>query len=163
MTSFSLTRFFAPAVLAMGLGLAAFAPSTARASDDLVRVLVDVADVIYHSGQPYYRYGRGYGYDNRIIIVRDRYHRPTYYRYVPRAVYYSAPPYGRAHGYYRNSPRYDNRYVRYDRYDRNRYDYRDRYDRYDRYDRHDRDRWDDDRHDYRGDRHHKKGRRHYDD
>lgn len=160
MTSFSLTRFFAPAVLAMGLGLAAFAPSTARASDDLVRVLVDVADVIYHSGQPYYRHGRGYGYDNRIIIVRDRYHRPTYYRYVPRTVYYSAPPYGRAHGYYRNSPRYDNRYVRYDRYDRNRYDYRDRYDRYDR---HDRDRWDDDRHDYRGDRHHKKGRRHYDD
>lgn len=160
MTSFSLTRFFAPAVLAMGLGLAAFAPSTARASDDLVRVLVDVADVIYHSGQPYYRHGRGYGYDNRIIIVRDRYHRPTYYRYVPRTVYYSAPPYGRAHGYYRNSPRYDNRYVRYDRYDRNRYDYRDRYDSYDR---HDRDRWDDDRHDYRGDRHHKKGRRHYDD
>lgn len=160
MPSFSLTRFFAPAVLAMGLGLAAFAPSTARASDDLVRVLVDVADVIYHSGQPYYRHGRGYGYDNRIIIVRDRYHRPTYYRYVPRTVYYSAPPYGRAHGYYRNSPRYDNRYVRYDRYDRNRYDYRDRYDRYDR---HDRDRWDDDRHDYRGDRHHKKGRRHYDD
>lgn len=160
MTSFSLTRFFAPAVLAMGLGLAAFAPSTARASDDLVRVLVDVADVIYHSGQPYYRHGRGYGYDNRIIIVRDRYHRPTYYRYVPRTVYYSAPPYGRAHGYYRNSPRYDNRYVRYDRYDRNRYDYRDRYDRYDR---HDRDRWDDDRHDYRGDRHHKKSRRHYDD
>lgn len=160
MTSYSLTRFFAPAVLAIGLGVAAFAPSTARASDDLIRVLVDVADVVYHSGQPYYRHGRGYGYDDRVIIVHDRYRRPTYYRYVPRVVYYSPPPYGRAHGYYRNSPRYDNRYVRYDRYDRHRYD-RNRYDRRDR--DHDRDRWDDDRRDYRGDRHHKKGRGYYDD
>jgi hypothetical protein len=154
MTSFSLTRFFAPAVLAMGLGLAAFTPSTARASDDLVRVLVDVADIVYHSGQPYYRHGR-YGYNDRVIIVRDRYHRPTYYRYAPRVVYHAPPPYGRAHGYYRNSPRYDSRYVRYDRYDRDRYDRN-------RYDHRDRDRWDDDR---RGHRHdgYKKGRRHYDD
>jgi hypothetical protein len=158
MTGFSLTRIFAPAVLAMGLGLAAFAPSTARASDDLIRVLVDVADVVYHSGQPYYRHGRGYGYDDRVIVVHDRYRRPTYYRYAPRVVYRAPPPYGRAHGYYRNAPRYDNRYVRYDRYDR--YD-RKRYDR-NRYDHHDRDRdWDDDRRGHRGD--HKKGRRHYDD
>jgi hypothetical protein len=158
MTSFSLTRIFAPAVLAMGLGLAAFAPAPARASDDLVRVLVDVADVVYHSGQPYYRHGRGYGYNDRVIIVHDRYRRPTYYRYAPRVVHYAPPPYGRAHGYYRNAPRYDNRYVRYDRYDRHHHG-RDRYDRHDR----DRDRWDDDRRDYRDDRHHKKGRRHYDD
>src|SRR5688500_1718030 len=154
MTSFSLTRIFAPAVLAMGLGLAAFAPAPARASDDLVRVLVDVADIVYHSGQPYYRHG-GYGYNDRVIIVRDRYHRPTYYRYAPRVVYHAPPPYGRAHGYYRNTPRYDNRYVRYDRYDRHRYDHN----RYDRRDR-DHDRWDDDRRDHRGDRHHKKGRHH---
>jgi hypothetical protein len=157
MTSMSLTRFFAPALLALGLGVAAFAPATARASDDLVRVLVDVADVVYHSGQPYYRHGR-YGYNDRVIIVRDRYHRPRYYRYAPRVVYHAPPPYGRAHGYYRNPPRHDHRYVRYDRYDR--YD-RDRYDRR-YYDRDDRGRWDRDR-DYRGDRHHKKGRRHYDD
>lgn len=152
MASFSLTRLVAPAVLAMGLGLASLAPSPARASDDLVRVLVDVADVVYHAGHPYYRHGRGYGYDDRVIIVRDRYHRPTYYRYVPRVVYHSPPPHGRAYGYYRNSPRYDGRYVRYDRYD------------HDRYDRHHRDRWDDDRYDrHRDDHRHKKGRRHYDD
>ena len=59
MASFSLTRLLAPTVLAAGLGLAALAPSPARADDDLVRVIVDVADVIYHGGQPYYRHGYG--------------------------------------------------------------------------------------------------------
>ena len=97
------------AVLAAGLGLAAMAPTPARASDDLVRVLVDVADVIYHGGQPYYRYGNHDRYD-RVVIVRDRYQRPSYYRYVPRntrVVYRSGPPpHARAHGYYRDAPRY---------------------------------------------------------
>ncbi len=157
MASFSLTRLLAPTVLAAGLGLAALAPSPARADDDLVRVIVDVADVIYHGGQPYYRYGDGdrYGYGNRVVIVRDRYHRPTYYRYVPRQ-YYRTPPRGNAYGYYRNNPHYV-RYVDRDRYYR--YDRYDRYDR-DRHDRHDRrDRWDDD--DRRWRRH--DGRRHHDD
>lgn len=131
-------RLLGPAVLAAGLGIAAFSPTPARASDDLVRVIVDVADVIYHSGRPYYRHGHGYYPDNRVVIVRDRYHRPTYYRYVPRTVYYARPPYGRAHGHYRNAPRYDYRHVRYD-------------DRYDRYDR---------RHDWRDDHRGKKRHRH---
>lgn len=147
MFSSLIARILAPAVFAAGLGIAAFAPAPARASDDLVRVIVDVADVIYHGGNPYYRHGRGYYPDNRVIIVRDRYHRPTYYRYVPRTVYYAGPPYGKAHGYYRNAPRYDHRYVRYDdrRYDRH-------YDR--RYDH---------RHDWRDDGHRGKKRHRYGD
>ena len=78
-----LSRWVAPVLLAAGLGVAGMLPAPARAADDLVRVIVDVADVIYHSGQPYYRYG-DYGRYDRVVIVRDRYHRPTYYRYVPR-------------------------------------------------------------------------------
>ena len=116
------SRWLFTAVLAAGLGLAAMVPTPARASDDLVRVLVDVADVIYHGGQPYYRYGNHDRYD-RVVIVRDRYQRPSYYRYVPRntRVFYrpGPPPHARAHGYYRDPPRY--------------------------YGRQDRDRWNDDR------------------
>ncbi|KRG68585.1 hypothetical protein ABB29_12380 [Pseudoxanthomonas dokdonensis] len=139
-------RWCLPALLAGGLGLAALLPAPAKAgNDDLVRVLVDVADVIYRSGQPYYRYGN-YGYNDRVIIVRDRYRRPSYYRYVPRTVVYRAPPRGNAYGYYRNSPRAV-RYVSYrdyDRHDDHRHD-RDRHDRHDRYDR--------DRHDDRRGKH----------
>lgn len=125
MATLNFSRWLAPAVLAAGLGLAALTPGTARASDDLVRVLVDVADVIYHSGQPYYRYG-DYGRYDRVVIVRDRYHRPAYYRYVPRdyRAYHRGPPYGRAYGYHgkheykhkkpRHHYRYDDRYDRWD-------------------------------------------------
>ena len=143
-----LSRWLAPAVLAAGLGLGAMVPAPAQAEDDLVRVLVDVADVVLRGGQPYYRYG-DYGYNDRLIATRDRYGRLVYYRMVPRHVR-SGPPYGRAHGYWNNGPGardvkcnrhgkckvtyYDARYDR--RYD-DRY-YRTRYDRYDRYDR----RWD---------------------
>lgn len=148
------TRWLAPAVLAAGLGMAALSPTPAHAQsgDDLVRVIVDVADVIVRGGHPYYRHGN-YGYNDRLIVVRDRYGRPVYYRQVPRTAYRSGPPYGNAYGYWRNGPgsrnvkcnkhgkckaqyydaRYDNRY--YDRYD-NRYSY-DRYRDY-RYDRRDR-------------------------
>lgn len=135
-----LTRWCLPALLAGGLGLAGLLPAPAKAgNDDLVRVLVDVADVIYRSGQPYYRHG-GYGYNDRVIIVRDRYRRPSYYRYVPRTVVYRAPPRGNAYGYYRNSPRY----VSYRDYDRRHgHKHRGDRDRYDRYDRYDRDRYDD--------------------
>lgn len=99
----SLSRYLAPAVLAASLGVAAVAaPAPAQAqSDDLVRVLVDVADVVLRGGVPYYRYG-DYGYDDRLIVQRDRYGRPLYYRYVPRDGYRDGPPYGNAYGYYRN-------------------------------------------------------------
>jgi hypothetical protein len=106
-------RWWFTAMLASGLTIAATLPAPARASDDLVRVLVDVADVIYHGGQPYYRYGDHGRYD-RVVIVHDRYRRPSYYRYVPRyqrVVYHQAPP-PHAHGYYRNPPRYYDRRAR---------------------------------------------------
>ncbi|GAB3735396.1 hypothetical protein GCM10028862_19140 [Luteimonas pelagia] len=150
------TRWLAPAVLAAALGVGSLAvPAQAQAQDALTRVLVDIADVVLRGGQPYYRHG-SYGYDDRLIVERDRYGNPVYYRRVPADHYRrSGPPYGVAHGYYRNGP--GSRDVRrtkcnkhgkckveyYDpRYDR-RYDRYGHYDRYDRHDRYDRDRWDD--------------------
>lgn len=157
-----LSRWLAPAALAAGLGLGAMAPAPAQAQDDaLVRVAVDVADVIFRSGHPYYRYGPGYGYNDRLIVVHDHYRRPVYYRYVPRTTYYryrSGPPYGNAYGYWRDGRWYDGR--RWHDRDHDRYNDRDRWEsrRYDRRD--DRRDWDRDR------KYHKigKGRgRHHDD
>ncbi|NZA25645.1 hypothetical protein H0E84_04560 [Luteimonas sp. SJ-92] len=142
-----LTRWLAPAALAAGLGVAALTPAPARASDDLARVIVDVADVVLRGGTPYYRHG-GHGYNDRLIVVRDRYGRPVYYRQVPRHYqashsrhYRSGPPaHAPAHGY-RDRNRNDNRNVRcnrnghctaqyYDpRYDRDRNRYQTRWDR----------------------------------
>ena len=153
-----LSRWLAPAVLAVGLGVAGLTPAPARADDNLARVIVDIADVIVRGGVPYYRYGN-YGNDDRLIVVQDRYNRPTYYRHVPRGV---------AHGYWRNGPGrsqrecdsrgrcrvvyYDARYDRRDDWARN--------DRHGRYDRHEyRDRWDRDGRDGRGDRDGRDGRR----
>ncbi len=153
----SLSRYLAPAVLAASLGLAAMAasaPAQAQSSDDLVRVLVNVADVAMRGNTPYYRYG-DYGYNDRLITQRDRYGRVVYYRNVPRIQYRDGPPYGNAYGYNQSRPVTGNRNVKcnkhgkckttyYDpRQDRDgRYGYgnRDRDDRYDRYDRYDR-RW----------------------
>jgi hypothetical protein len=149
-----LSRWLAPAVLAAGLGTAALVPAPVHAQDDtLTRVLVDVADVVLRGGQPYYRYGN-YGYNDRLIVQRDRYGRPVYYRLVPVAVR-QGPPYGNAYGYWNNAPaarrvkctRNGNCSVSYydPQYDRRYYDrrYDDRYSRYDRHERHDRDRyWD---------------------
>lgn len=151
----TVTRWLATTALAAGLGMATLAApmsAQARDGDDLVRVIVDVADVIYHGGYPYYRHGN-YGYDDRLIVQRDRYGRPIYYRTVVR----SGPPYGKAHGYWKKhartnrvecdrhgrcvtryyDPRYDRHYDnRYYSYDRNGYDRYYRYDRDGRY-------WDD--------------------
>jgi len=139
----SIARWLAPAALAAALGAAAFVPAPAQANDDLIRVIVDVADIVFRNGQPYYRHG-GYGYDDRLVVSRDRYGRPVYYRYVPRHDQRYGPPYGNAYGYHRNrgvgfvpdpngrysrqrcdsrgrcrieyyDPRYDDRYSRYDR------------------------------------------------
>jgi len=137
-----LSRWLAPAVVAATCGMAAFfpAPARAQAGDDLVRVLVDVADVVLRGGVPYYRYG-DYGYDDRLIVGRDRYGRPAYYRQMPQGYSYMGD-YRYGHNgdvagtqqvkcnsngkckvtYY--DPRYDRRYRPYDnryyRYDRNR-------------------------------------------
>ena len=96
----TVSRFLAPSVLAAALGMGFAMPvPQARAQDDLTRVLVDIADVVFQSGVPYYRYG-DYGRDDRLVVQRDRYGRPVYYRYVPYG--YNArynPPYGNAYGY----------------------------------------------------------------
>lgn len=96
------TRLIAPA-LALVLGMAALsAPTPAKANDDLIRVLVDVADVVMRGDQAYYRHGR-YSQNDRLVAVRDRHGRVSYYRHVPRQYRRSAPPHGVAHGYYRNA------------------------------------------------------------
>ncbi|NUS39754.1 MAG: hypothetical protein HOQ02_12130 [Lysobacter sp.] len=116
-------RWFVPAALAAGLGLAALAPAPAYAQNDalaLTRQVVDIADVVVNGGVPYYRYGH-YGPDDRLVVDRDYDGRPVYYRLVPRTVYvtpprvyYPAPrvvyrgyppPYGHAYGYWRHHDR----------------------------------------------------------
>lgn len=145
----SLSRYLAPAILAASLGLAAVAtpaPAQAQSSNDLVRVLVNVADVVMQGNQPYYR-GGNYGYNDRLIAQRDRYGRVVYYRDVPREQYRNGPPYGNAYGYYKNRPQtgqrnakcnkngkcktayYDPRYDRDTRADHVRYDREDHHDR----------------------------------
>jgi hypothetical protein len=132
----ALSRWLAPAVLAAGLGLASFAPAPAQAQsiDAVTRAIVDIADVAFRGGQPYYRYG-DYGSNDRLIVSRDRYGRPVYYRVVRsdrfddryRTGYTrSTPPYGyygRAPGQVKCNSRgkckaqyYDPRYDRHDRY-----------------------------------------------
>lgn len=128
----TVTRWLASTALAAGLGLATLAapaPAQAQSDADLIRVIVDVADVIYHGGYPYYRYG-DYGRYDRLIVDRDRYGRRVYYRYMPRDYdYRSGPPYGKAHGYWKKHPQATRR-VSCDRYGRcvTRY-YDSRYDR----------------------------------
>lgn len=123
----ALSRWLAPAALAAALGTAALAPRPAQAQsmDELMQVIVDVADVAFRGGQPYDRYG-DYGRDDRLLMRRDAYGRPVYYRLVPDprygAAYRDGAGYGRhapprrvkcnAHGrckaeYY--DPRYDRR------------------------------------------------------
>ena len=88
------SRWLAPAVLAAGLGFGALAPAPAQAQDDvLTRVLVDVADVVFNNGVPYYRGNDGDGYGDRLVVARDRYGRPVYYRQVPYDAYYGSRGY----------------------------------------------------------------------
>ncbi|MEO6365266.1 MAG: hypothetical protein ABIO38_04350 [Luteimonas sp.] len=96
----TLSRWLAPAALAMGLGFGALVPAQAQAQDDLVRVLVDVADVVFRGSTPYYRQG-DYGNDDRLVVQRDRYGRPVYYRSVPRGQYYGSSVHD--NGYYNDN------------------------------------------------------------
>ena len=135
-----LTRWLAPAALGAALAAGALAPAPAQARDPLVRVIVDLGDVVFRAGHPYYRYGR-YGDDDRLIVERDRYGRPVYYRYVADDGYRAGPPYGRAYGYRHHRDRYAYGRERCDRRGRCRVEYYDP--------RHDRDDWRDDRDDRR--------------
>ncbi|MEO5628481.1 MAG: hypothetical protein ABIQ62_01780 [Thermomonas sp.] len=146
----SLSRYFAPAVLAVSLGLAAIAapaPAQAQSSNDLVRVLVNVADVVIRGNTPYYRYG-DYGYNDRLIAQHDRYGRVVYYRNVSRAQYRNGPPYGNAYGYYQGRPVTGNRNVKCNKHGKCKTTYYDpRQDRDGRYGYNDRDHRDDRRDD----------------
>lgn len=144
------TRLLGSTALAAALALTALAaPAPAAAAEPKLRVIVDLGDVIFRSGHPYYRHG-GYGYDDRLIVERDRWGRPVYYRYAPRD-YRSGPPYGNAWGYHRDRDLRERRICDsrgrcrveyYDpRYDDRRYDGRRHDDRY--YSRRDDRRWDD--------------------
>ena len=67
----TLSRWLAPAALAVGLSVGALAAMPAHAQDNTwTRVLVDAADVALRGGQPYYRYGN-YRDDDRLVVVRD--------------------------------------------------------------------------------------------
>lgn len=105
----SLARWLAPAALAATLAAGAAFPAPAQAAGPTIRVIVDLGDVIFRNGQPYYRYGH-YGYGDRLVVERDYRGRPVYYRHVPRDydVRYG-PPYGNAYGYHRTR---DGRYSR---------------------------------------------------
>lgn len=117
------------ALLAAALaGAATLLPARqAQAADVQVRVLVDVADLIFRSGRPYY-YDEGYY--QPVVVEYDRWRRPVYYRYGPPprpvVVYRPAPPRYYApprHHHHAPPPQYR---VSYD--DRRGYDRRD-YDR----------------------------------
>lgn len=119
----TLARWLAPVALAAALGAGALFPAPAHAGEPSFRVIVDLGDVVFRNGYPYYRHG-GYGYDDRLIVERDRRGRPVYYRYLPRDAYRHGPPYGNAYGYHRNR----HGFVRdpYGRYSRERCDSRGR-------------------------------------
>lgn len=131
---------------------------TAPARADGVRVFVDLGDVYFTAGRPYYRHNHQPLYVARYAYgPRYYYSRPAYpvaesygYGYAPRPVYYGyGMEYRGGHGYrdhddYRGHDRHD----RHDRY-RGRGDYRDGHGDHDR----------DDRDDDRGEHGHGRGRR----
>ena len=118
------SRWVAAALLSLGVGAGTLAlPSRAEAADVQVRVLVDVADLIFRSGRPYY-YDRGYGHYQPVVVEYDRWRRPHYYRYAPRPVVVHAPPprYYAPPRHYAPSPYYRAGYAYRDRDDRRRWD-----------------------------------------
>lgn len=94
-----ISSWLAPLVLgaaAVGASLVP-APAQAQSAGDLIRILVDAGDVSFRAGTPYYRHG-SFGYNDRLVVVRDRYGRPVYYRNG----YRNGPTYGAAYGHHRN-------------------------------------------------------------
>lgn len=64
------------ALLAGVIGLTAPGQAKAQTSDEIVRTLVQLADVVFRNGQPYYRYGP----NEPLMMGRDQYGRTVYYR-----------------------------------------------------------------------------------
>ena len=64
------TRLLGSTVLAAALALTAFAaPTPAVAAEPKLRVIVDLGDVIFRNGHPYYRHG-GHGYGEEVCPWR---------------------------------------------------------------------------------------------
>ena len=140
----SSARCWLPVAL-LGLALVATVaamPAPAQAADVQVRVLVDVADLVFRSGRPYY-YDEGYY--RPVVVEYDRWRRPVYYRYGPPprpvVVYRPAPHYHPPVPRYRVS--YDPRHDRWDRDDRRHYRKHDTHGHRGHRGHRDRDDWDD--------------------
>lgn len=89
-THYRSSRAWLPvALLALALGATAVLPAKAQAADVQVRILVDVADLVFRSGRPYY-YDQGYY--QPVVMEYDPWRRPVYYRYGPRPVVVYRPP-----------------------------------------------------------------------
>ena len=117
----SARRWLPVALLGLALGATVAAmPAPAQAADVQVRVLVDVADLVFRSGRPYY-YDEGY--------------------YRPVVVYRPAPHYHPPVPRYRVS--YDPRHDRWDRDDRRHYRKHDTHGHRGHRGHRDRDDWDD--------------------
>lgn len=83
-----MSHWLAPVVFGVAVAGASLMPAPAHAqSGDLVRLLVGIGDVTFRGGHPYYRHHNSYGYNDRLVVVRDRYGRPAYYRNAPRTGY----------------------------------------------------------------------------
>lgn len=92
-------------------------PSSAQASD--VRVYVDLGDVAFEYGRPYYRYNH-----EPLYVMYDSYRRPVrYYRVVDSGYYYDngyrqygPPPWAPAYGWRGDRP-YRHHHHRYHYHD----------------------------------------------
>lgn len=94
-------------LLASAASLTYTAP--AQANDTRVRIYVDLGDVFFDYGRPYYRYDRA-----PVYVAYDNWGHRRYYRYAPRYVSYGPPAYygSYGYGYGRRDGRYDRRYDR---------------------------------------------------
>ncbi len=115
MTAKPIIRRLHPAwicAMLLSLGIVLLLPARAQAADVQVRVLVDVADLIFRSGNPYY-YDRGHYHP--VVVEYDQWRRPVYYRYAPRPVVVHVAPPPRVHvvrpprPYYTAPPRHHHR------------------------------------------------------
>ena len=85
-----LSRWIAPALLALGTVAGASGPARAQ---DTVQVRVASDKVVVRDGQAYTRDARSGRYE-RLVVRRDRNGRLAYFRVVPRNTYYGG------YGYY---------------------------------------------------------------
>lgn len=96
-----MSHWLAPVVLGVAAAGASMMPATAHAQSggDLIRILVNASDVIVRGGHAYDRHNSNYGYNDRLVVGRDRYGRPLYYRNAPRYGSSYGSSYGSGYAY----------------------------------------------------------------